>query len=78
MKLYKVLTLGLGAAMALTSCNDWLDVNDNPNSPTDALATYEKRLPHIQFYTRDAYLFATQITEAQVGNLTASTNNGVG
>ena len=39
MKLYKVLTLGLGAAMALTSCNDWLDVNDNPNSPTDALAT---------------------------------------
>lgn len=78
MKLYKVLTLGLGAAMALTSCNDWLDVNDNPNSPTDALATYEKRLPHIQFYTRDAYLFGTQITEAQVGNLTASTNNGVG
>ncbi|MBQ0068781.1 MAG: SusD/RagB family nutrient-binding outer membrane lipoprotein [Bacteroidales bacterium] len=46
------------ASLALTSCNDWLDVNTDPDSPSDAAALYYQRLAHIQFYTRDAQVFA--------------------
>lgn len=44
--------------MSLTSCNDWLDVNDNPNSPTNTQTQYFTRLPWCQFYLNSAYQFA--------------------
>lgn len=60
MKLLKSMILcGVGvASLALTSCNDWLNVNVDPDSPSDAAALYNQRLAHIQFYTRDAQVFA--------------------
>lgn len=64
-----VAVLGLG----LTSCNDWLDVNEDPNTPTNEAASYDKRLAHIQFYTNSAYQFATQPASFQCG---IGTTNG--
>ena len=64
-----VAVLGLG----LTSCNDWLDVNEDPNTPTNEAASYDKRLAHIQFYTNSAYQFATQPATFQCG---IGTTNG--
>ncbi|WP_407404375.1 SusD/RagB family nutrient-binding outer membrane lipoprotein [Sodaliphilus sp.] len=60
MKFFKSMILcGVGlASLALTSCNDWLDINVDPDSPSDAAALYNQRLAHIQFYTRDAQVFA--------------------
>ena len=77
MKLNKSILLGVAALLALSSCNDWLDVNDNPNSPTDAAAPYDKRLAHIEFYTNSAYWFAGQPVSIFCGDITnnSRTNN---
>ncbi|MAS21294.1 MAG: hypothetical protein CMF34_13735 [Leeuwenhoekiella sp.] len=37
MKLYKHLLVALGVSLATVSCDDYLDVNDTPNSPTQNL-----------------------------------------
>lgn len=55
MKLYKKIILGLASCVMLASCNDWLDVNKNPNSASQSDATYEMRLPWCQFYMNHIY-----------------------
>ena len=76
MKLYKSI-LAAGAAMVMmTSCSDWLDVNVNPNSPTDALAPYEKRLAHIEFYTNHAYFIGGQAISYLCGDFTSNARTG--
>ena len=55
---------------ALTSCNDWLDVNQNPNSATDNDVAYFQRLPHIQFYVNHAYNFCGMRTNMGCGDWT--------
>lgn len=70
MKLYKKITLVLAAGLAMSSCNDWLDVNDNPNTPSDAAAAYYQNLPHCQFYTNSAYMFAAFRTGMAMGDYT--------
>ena len=52
------------------SCSDWLDVNVDPNTPTDQSATIENRLPHIQFYTNHAYQIASMRTFMAMGDMT--------
>ncbi|MDO4511105.1 MAG: SusD/RagB family nutrient-binding outer membrane lipoprotein [Bacteroidales bacterium] len=76
MKLFKSMILcGVGvASMALTSCNDWLDINTDPDSPSDLAALYNQRLAHIQFYTRDANVFAGWRNSFACGDWT--TTNG--
>ena len=32
MKLYKSLIIGAALALSATSCNDWLDINTDPNA----------------------------------------------
>ena len=78
MKLIKSIILcGMGAAaLGLTSCNDWLDVNTNPNIPTAEAAKYEQRLAHIQFYTNDAYMFASWRSNMACGDWTRSVGGG--
>lgn len=70
----------LAAGLAMSSCNDWLDVNDNPNTPSDAAAAYYQNLPHCQFYTNSAYMFAAFRTGMAMGdytmNSTTSTYGG--
>lgn len=40
--------------MGATSCNNWLDVNTDPDSPSAETATVDVRLPWIQYY----YMYA--------------------
>ena len=74
MKLSKYIILGaVGAlSMATTSCDDWLDVNVNPNTPTDVSANYANRLAHMQHYTWWANQFAGQAATVITGDYTAS------
>ena len=48
--LYKSLLLGIVGAFALTSCDSYLDINENPNTPTESAASYEYRLPWALHY----------------------------
>lgn len=50
MKLIKYIGFGLFAVAGFSSCSDWLDVNDNPNSPTNTVAAVAARLPWIQHH----------------------------
>lgn len=48
----KIIYIGLSLILALgfTSCEDWLDVNDNPNTPTQEVASLASRLPWIEHH----------------------------
>jgi hypothetical protein len=72
MKLKHSIILGVAAALSLSGCSDWLDVNDNPNSATNEQATYYQRLAHIEFYTNSAYQFAGMRTNMGLGDWTMS------
>lgn len=68
MKLYKSLLIGIAAVVGLSSCNDWLDVNTNPNSPTIKQATYEQLLPWCQFYMNHVYGIVASNSSFYTGN----------
>lgn len=57
--------------LSLTSCDKWLDINVDPDSPTAESATYYARLAHCQFYALDAYVFAGFRNSGTVGDVTA-------
>lgn len=40
---------------SLSSCSEWLDVNDNPNNPSSSVPTVDQRLQGIQTQFVDAY-----------------------
>ena len=42
MKLLKSIILGVAGAtmLSMTSCNDWLDVNDNPDNPAIGMRSF--------------------------------------
>lgn len=50
MKKIKYIGLSLVIAMGFASCEDWLEVNDNPNTPTQDVASLESRLPWIEHH----------------------------
>lgn len=66
----KSIIISLIGMFSFISCSDWLDVNVNPNTPTDQSATIENRLPHIQFYTNHAYQIASMRTFMAMGDMT--------
>ncbi len=75
--LKSIILCGLGVAMlSLTSCNDWLDVNVDPNNPTDKITSYDQRLAHIEFYTNSGLQFSAWRTTMAMGDWTR--NNGGG
>ena len=62
---------GLGvAALTLTSCNDWLDVNQDPDAPSAESTPYQLRLAHIQFYTNHGHQIGDWRTSMQCGDWT--------
>lgn len=77
MKLNKSILAAGAALMLMTSCSDWLDVNNDPNTATDSAAPYDKRLAHIEFYTNHAYYIGGQPIAYMCGDITqnARTNN---
>ena len=78
MKLLKSIILcGLGAAaLSLTSCNDWLDINTDPENPSAESAEYYQRLAHIEFYTNDANQFAAWRSNMACGDWTRYVDGG--
>lgn len=78
MKLIKSIILcGIGvAALSLTSCNDWLDVNTDPDTPSAETTPYELRLAHIEFYTNSATQFGAWRTSMSMGDWTRYCGGG--
>lgn len=62
--------------LTFTSCSDWLDINTDPDNPTDISAPYQQRLAHIQFYTNDANQFAAWRSSMAMGDWTRNTGGG--
>ncbi|MBR1803523.1 MAG: SusD/RagB family nutrient-binding outer membrane lipoprotein [Muribaculaceae bacterium] len=65
MKLFKSFIMGLAAVSTLTlvSCNDWLDVNDDPDNPALTTVSVATELPWIQYhlgYAMGAHAFRSQ------------------
>lgn len=68
-----IYTLALGGIM-LTSCNDWLDINQNPNNATQDLVTSDMLLTYAQkekaderisySYARDIFFLAQHLTKS--------------
>lgn len=61
--------------LMLTACSDWLDVNVDPNNPSDQIADYSRRLAHIEFHTNHAYFIGSQATICICGDMTNRTGN---
>ena len=78
MKLFKSIILGglVLAAISLTSCKGWLDINTDPENPSSESATYQTRLAHIEFYTNDANQFAAWRSCMALGDWTRYYNGG--
>lgn len=69
MKFFKVLMIAGVAALSLTSCNDWLDVNNDPNTPTSADASLNARCVYMQHYSIAAYMIPSSNTAYYCGQL---------
>ena len=75
--LKSIILCGLGVAMlSLTSCNDWLDVNVDPNTPSAESTTYDQRLAHIEFYTNSGLQFSAWRTTMSMGDWTRYNGGG--
>lgn len=68
MKLIKSFILGLAGLVTFTSCEDWLDVNTNPNTPVSTDAAFHQRLPWMQFYMSHIYHIVASNTSFYCGN----------
>ncbi len=56
-------------ALSLSSCNKWLDVNTDPDSPTNTTASCAARLPWIQHAYGYAYGNASTTVSVAIGTL---------
>jgi hypothetical protein len=65
------LSLTLILALSLSSCEDWLDVNVNPDSPTNVVASVSSRLPWIQHY----YSYAQGTAGTRASMITGQTSS---
>lgn len=75
MKFFKALLIMGVAALSLTSCNDWLDVNNDPNTPTSADASYPTRMTFMQHYSIAAYMIPSSNTAYYCGHLATYTGS---
>lgn len=62
MKKLLYITLSLILVFGVASCDNWLDVNTNPDNPNNLSATVDVRLPWIQYY----YMYAWGTTNARI------------
>ena len=61
--------------LGLTSCNDWLDINTDPNTPSAESTPYQLRLAHILFFTNSGNQFAAWRSNFACGDWTRSSSN---
>lgn len=59
-----------------TSCENWLDVNTNPDSPSNVVATVENRLPWIQYYYMYAWGTANTRTNSAAQMIVGTSRTG--
>ena len=76
MKYIKSILAVLLCVVMLASCNEWLNVNTNPESPTSASATIETRLPWCEYYVLLTDAVAGFRTTMQCGDWTRTSTNG--
>ena len=62
-----MIALGCLASMSLMSCNDWLDVNTDPDSPNNKSALVENRLPWIERWFMYEHGIVNMRTSCNVG-----------
>lgn len=72
--LYSILSLIL--IFGATSCDKWLDVNVNPDSPSSLSATVEIRLPWIQYFYAYSNACAAVRTNATAQMITTTSRTG--
>ena len=49
MKYMKSILMAFVCILALASCNEWLDVNVDPENPSSESALFQNRLAHIEY-----------------------------
>ncbi len=72
MKKLLYITLSLILIFGATSCENWLDVNTNPDSPSNFSVPVETRLPWIQYYYMYAWGCASARTSASAQMITTT------
>lgn len=75
MKVFKSFIFGGVLALSLTACNDWLDINTDPNSPTAGSVEYQTLLPWCQFYMSHDYLNTGSNAGMYTGHVLRTSNN---
>jgi hypothetical protein len=76
MKKIMRLSLAILLVLSLASCKDWLDVNVNPDSPTNVVASVSSRLPWIQHHYNYGYGAASTRAALITGTITSRTFTG--
>lgn len=76
MKYIKSILMAFVCILALASCNEWLDVNVDPENPSSESALFQNRLAHIEFYTNSANQFAAWRTSMSMGDWTRYNGGG--
>ena len=69
-------SLALLLAFSFNSCKNWIDVNVNPDSPTNVVASVASRLPWIQHHYNYAYGVASTRAALITGQITSTTFTG--
>ena len=62
-------------ALSLTSCNDWLDVNTDPDSPNNKSALVENRLPWIERWFMYEHGIVNMRTSCNIGVFYSTTGS---
>lgn len=70
MKYVKSILMAFVCVMALASCNEWLNVNTDPENPSSESALFQNRLAHIEFYTNSAQQFSNWRSGMAMGDWT--------
>ena len=68
MKFIKSILICIAVIAGLSSCSKWLDVNIDPENPTDESAEYQLLLPHIEFYMGASYQMSGKISTFITGD----------
>ena len=76
MKYIKSILMAFVCVLALASCNEWLDVNTDPENPSSESALFQNRLAHIEFYTNSATQFAAWRSSMSMGDWTRYNGGG--
>lgn len=76
MKYMKSILMAFVCILALASCNEWLDVNVDPENPSSESALFQNRLAHIEFYTNSATQFAAWRSSMSMGDWTRYNGGG--